>query len=115
MHPREMAVVMPKFRMESEFRLDETLKAMGMKDAFALPPADFSGMTGAKDLYVSDVVHKAWVEVNEEGTEAAAATALGEVGGEPDVFRADHPFFFVIRDVRTGGIVFMGRVMDPRA
>jgi len=94
------------------------LKSLGMTDAFALPPADFSGMTGRKDLYISAVIHKAFVEVNEEGTEAAAATAVvmtrASMGGPP-VFRADHPFIFLIRDIRSGSILFLGRVANPQA
>ena len=115
LHSREVEVALPKFKMTSEFRLDETLKAMGMKDAFG--DADFSGMTGGKELSIGAVVHKAYVEVNEEGTEAAAATAVvmeGRAATAVPVFRADHPFLFVIRDVRTGSVLFMGRVMDPR-
>jgi serpin B len=89
---------------------------MGMKDAFSQGMADFSGMTGGRDLCISKVVHKAFVDVNEEGTEAAAATAGGMVATaymKPLVFRADHPFIFIIRDNASGAILFMGRVTDP--
>jgi serpin B len=90
---------------------------MGMPDAFNLDKADFSGMTGSKDLFISDVLHKAFVEVNEEGTEAAAATGVimrvTSMPAPPPVFRADHPFVFVIQDNHTGSILFVGRVVDP--
>ena len=79
--------------------------------------ADFSGMTGTRDLAISAVVHKAFVEVEEKGTEAAAATAVvmsrGVVVDPPTVFRADHPFFFLIRDLRNGSILFLGRLVRP--
>ena len=92
---------------------------MGMPDAFSLPPADFSGIDGKKDLVISAVLHKAFVDVNETGTEAAAATAVivGRTSVMPDpppVFRADHPFVFLIRDTRTGSILFMGRLTNPK-
>ena len=90
---------------------------MGMPDAFDLAKADFSGMTGTKELFISAVLHKAFVEVNEEGTEAAAATGvvigLKSKPAPPPVFRADHPFVFMIRDNATGSILFIGRVADP--
>ena len=118
MGKEEVRVKLPKFKLTSEFLLVDTLKSMGMTDAFALPPADFSGMTGKKDLFIAKVIHKAFVDVNEKGTEAAAATAvpvqtLEEMPREPKVFRADHPFLFLIRDNHTGSILFMGRVMNP--
>jgi serpin B len=114
----EVMVYMPRFKMTSEFGLADTLKKMGMKDAFSLPPADFSGMTGKKDLLISAVIHKAFVDVNEEGTEAAAATGvvmrMEAVPTRPVVFRADHPFLFLIRDTRSGAILFLGRLMNPK-
>ncbi|NLW83101.1 MAG: serpin family protein [Phycisphaerae bacterium] len=113
---QDVEVFLPKFRMSCQFSLDRTLAAMGMPDAFG-DAADFSGMTGAKDLLISDVLHKAFVEVNEEGTEAAAATGvvmrLRSMPAPTPVFRADRPFVFVIRDNATGSILFMGRVADP--
>jgi serpin B len=116
---REVIVSLPKFKMTSEFGLAETLQEMGMKDAFRPDAADFSGMTGRKDLFIDAVVHKAYVDVNEEGTEAAAATGvimkLTAVRDQPPVFKADHPFLFVIRENASGSILFMGRVMNPAA
>ena len=97
-HKREVVVFVPKFKMTSQFSLASVLKSMGMKDAFS-SNADFSGINGKRDLFISAVIHKAYVEVNEEGTEAAAATGvvmkLTSVGPAPiPVFRADHPFLF---------------------
>jgi len=116
---RKVIVSVPKFKMTSQFSLASVLKSMGMTDAFVPNKADFSGINGRKDLFISAVVHKAFVEVNEEGTEAAAATGvaigLTSVGPvRPPVFRADHPFLFLIRDNRTGSILFLGRVMNPK-
>ena len=92
---------------------------MGMPAAFSAD-ADFSGMTGNRDLFISEVIHKAFVAVDEEGTEAAAATAVVVVGAEseppePLVVTIDRPFVFVIRDIETGTILFVGRVVDPSA
>jgi len=116
---REVELSLPRFKLTSQFSLGDTLRQMGMADAFALPPADFSGMDGQKDLYISAVIHKAFVDVNEEGTEAAAATAVAmELGAAvppqpPVVFRADHPFLFFIVERRSGSILFMGRLSNP--
>jgi serpin B len=89
---------------------------MGIKDAFTRQ-ADFSAMSGMKDLFISAVLHKAYVDVTEEGTEAAAATGIvvgvTSVQPPPPEFRADHPFVFLIRDNRTGSILFIGRVTKP--
>ena len=104
----------PKFKMTSEFSLSQQLQALGMKKAFG--DADFSGMDGTKKLYISAVLHKAFVEVNEEGTEAAAATAvviLNKSASRHPSFRADHPFLFLIRDKATGSILFLGRYAKP--
>jgi len=111
-------VSLPKFKVTSSFGLRDVLQSMGMKDAFSLPPADFSQMTGKNDLFISDVIHKAFVDVNEEGTEAAAATAVmmaaaAEEMSEPKVFKADHPFIFLIRDNCSGSILFIGRLSKP--
>ncbi|MDE0740834.1 MAG: serpin family protein [Planctomycetota bacterium] len=104
----------PKFKMTSRFDLSSKLQNLGMKRAFG--EADFSGMDGTRQLYLSAVFHKAFVEVNEEGTEAAAAT--GAVVGLRSArrgpsFRADHPFLFLIRDKATGSILFLGRYARP--
>lgn len=112
----EVEVHLPRFKLSSSFNLGETLAEMGMKDAFGA--ADFSGMTGERDMYISEVLHKAFVDVNEEGTEAAAATAvimtrMSFVDMGPTIFRADHPFIFLIRDNYSGSILFLGRVTDP--
>jgi serpin B len=89
---------------------------MGMNDAFS-GEADFSGMNGNRELSIGEVIHKAFVDVNEEGTEAAAATAVvmfKAIVKPPPIFRADHPFIFLIRDNHTGSVLFIGRVVDPR-
>ncbi len=116
--PREVVLSLPKFTMDVRYgELANTLAGMGMENAFcAAALADFSGMTGKRDLFISKVVHKAFVAVDEEGTEAAAATGVGMLRGEPPKpveFKADHPFFFVIRDRNTGSILFMGRLFNP--
>lgn len=111
-------LAMPKFKMETSFNLSQTLSDMGMPLAFDRSLADFSGMTGRKDLFVSDVVHKAFVDVNEEGTEAAAATAvIMELKGMPmeEVeLTIDRPFLFFVEDQQSGTILFAGRIVDPR-
>lgn len=113
----EVEVYLPKFKMTSEFQMNNVLTSMGIPSAFDARRADFSGMNGKKDLYISAVIHKAFVDVNEEGTEAAAATGIVmRASAMPDriVFRADHPFVFFIRDNRTDSILFMGRVVNPK-
>jgi serpin B len=113
-----VVVSVPRFKITSEFGLADVLRSMGMEDAFT-DKADFSGMNGAKDLHISAVLHKAYVDVNEEGTEAAAATGvvvgITSVQPQPPVFLADHPFLFLIRDNLTGSILFIGRVANPKA
>ena len=108
-------VLLPKFKMTSGFRLEKVLGSMGMPLAFS-GGADFSGMTGKRDLFISAVIHKAFVDVNEEGTEAAAATAVVLRAPAPPnpIFCADHPFLFLIRDNRTGSILFLGRMTNPK-
>jgi serpin B len=111
-------VFLPKFKISSGFRLDKTLEAMGMSQAFS-GNADFSGMTGKRDIFFSAVIHKAFVDVKERGTEAAAATGImmARAAARPQqipVFRADHPFLFLIRDNRTGSILFVGRIVNPK-
>ena len=120
LHNREVRVSVPKFKMTSQFSLVSVLESMGMTDAFSANAADFSGMNGKRDLFISAVIHKAYVDVNEEGTEAAAATAvtmkLTSVGPTRiPVFQADHPFLFIIRDNHSGSILFIGRVMNPKS
>jgi serpin B len=115
---QKVEIFLPRFKMETSLSLAPELGQMGMPDAFG-PKADFSGIDGAKDLFISAVLHKAWVEVNEEGTEAAAATTTVMTMNAirkptpPPVFRADHPFLFLIRDTRSGSMLFIGRLMNP--
>jgi serpin B len=114
---QKVSVYLPKFKLETKYSLGEPFQKMGMKDAFS-PAADFSGMGWKKgDLWIGQIRHRAFVEVNEEGTEAAAATAVEMVTkaapGRDPVFRADHPFMFLIRDNATGTILFIGRVANP--
>jgi serpin B len=112
----QVQVTLPKFKVTAEFHLNDVLKQLGMKDAFDRRRADFSGMTTQERLFISHVVHKAFVDVNEAGTEAAASTAvvMDRVSKPPrGIFSADHPFIFLIRDAKTGSILFMGRVSDP--
>jgi serpin B len=114
----EVALTMPKFEFDSEFSLKDTLAGMGMPIAFS-DGADFSGMTGNPELFISEVVHKAFVAVDEAGTEAAAATAvIMEYSAVPEPLvgvTIDRPFIFLIRDIDTGAILFVGRVMNPGA
>ena len=111
-----VTLTMPLFEFESEFSLDDTLAGMGMPDAFD-GRADFSGMTGSRDLWISEIVHKAFVSVDEEGTEAAAATgvvmAVSGPSKEPIAVTVDRPFIFLIRDIGTGTVLFLGRVSNP--
>jgi serpin B len=113
---QQLDLTMPRFEFDAEFSLKETLEGMGMPLAFS-GEADFSGMTGQRDLYISAVIHKAFVAVDEEGTEAAAATAVAmaemAMPAEPLEVRVDRPFLFFIRDIPTGTILFAGRVLDP--
>ena len=116
---RSVQVSLPKFRVESEFSLRNALSAMGMPTAFT-DKADFSGIDPKRGLAISAVVHKAFIDVAEQGTEAAAATGIAmrptamPLPEQPVVFRADHPFLFLLRDTRTGVALFIGRVMNPR-
>jgi len=113
-------LTLPKFKMSSSFELSGTLTVLGMKDAFNRGLADFSAITGKPDLFISAAIHKAFVDVNEEGTEAAAATGIIMSRATamarpipPIIVRVDHPFLFLIRDDNSGSILFMGRVTDP--
>jgi serpin B len=117
MYERKVNLALPRFEVTSDFGLHSVLPDLGMKAAFTMA-ADFSGMNGAMDLYITAVIHKAFVRVDEEGSEAAAATAVvvGEKSARPKKpmqFIADHPFLFLIRDKRTGSILFLGRVNKP--
>jgi serpin B len=114
----QVDLTMPTFVFDSHFGLSQALEELGMPAAFSSRAADFSGMTGSKDLFISDVFHKAFISVDEQGTEAAAATAVEmEVGSEMPadltVVDIDHPFIFLIRDIETGTILFVGRVLNP--
>jgi serpin B len=115
-------VTVPKFRMTSAFMLSKTLAVMGMPMAFQPGKADFGGANGGKEpLWIAEVIRRAFVDVYEEGAEAAAATAIIKPPAalapreEPRVFRADHPFVFLIRDLRSSCILFIGRLADPKA
>jgi serpin B len=109
---RDVRVFLPRFKVTGKFAMKETLKAMGMVEAFS-DNADFSGMSNTP-LQIDEVLHRAFVEVNEEGTEASAATAvIMKKRGRIPMFRADRPFIFLIRDSRTGAVLFMGRVSNP--
>lgn len=111
---------LPRFKFETKYTLKDVFAGMGMPTAFS-NNADFSGMDGTKRLKIDDVIHKAFLEVNEEGTEAAAATAVimlskasVERTKKPVVFRADHPFIFIIQHNTTGAILFIGKVYEPK-
>ena len=110
------AIYLPKFEFDSKYTLNENLRALGMPTAFSMD-ADFSGMDGTRDLFISAVIHQAYVKVDEKGTEAAAATGVVmELKSAPiprNIFRADHPFIFIIQEKQTGNILFMGRVINP--
>lgn len=118
LEPRQVELSLPKFEIESSFSLKDALSALGMPDAFDRSKADFSAMTGHADLYISEALHKAFVNVEEAGTEAAAATAvimtLKSMPLEPVEVRVDRPFIFFILDRESGTILFLGRVLDPR-
>ncbi|MBN1418212.1 MAG: serpin family protein [Planctomycetes bacterium] len=110
----EVHVSLPRFQFTSTFGLKAPLSALGMPSAFDANLADFSAMDGTRNLHLQGVAHKAYVRVDEEGSEAAAATAVkvGTTSGPP-MFCADHPFLFLIRDNVTGSILFLGRVVNP--
>ena len=112
-----VTLTMPLFEFKSELSLGDTLAEMGMPDAFDDRAADFSGLTGSRDLWISEVVHQAFVSVDEKGTEAAAATGvnmlLGGFGEDTIVVTVDRPFIFLIRDTGTGTVLFLGRVSNP--
>jgi serpin B len=121
MRRQTVYLLIPKFKITwGMTSLIKPLGKLGIRDAFVFKKADFSNMDGNQDFFISDVIQKAFVEVSEEGTEAAAATAIVWGPGAawsprtPPVFRADHPFLLLIRDNATGGILFMGRVVNPK-
>jgi serpin B len=119
MQNQEVYVYMPKFKLEAEYDLSPQMKELGVELAFDPDYADLSGIADVtpNNLYIGFATHKAFVDVNEEGTEAAAATAIGvdmtSAPVDPTIFRADHPFVFLIQDNETGLVLFMGRVSDP--
>nr|AIE16052.1 serpin [Lampetra fluviatilis] len=112
----EVKLHLPRFRLENSYTLNDHLQRLGMSSIFTQGKADFSGIDGTRDLYVSHVAHKAFVEVNEEGTEAAAATAaimMMRCARMGPVVRADHPFIFFIRENSSGSVLFLGRFASP--
>jgi serpin B len=118
LNPESVALTMPKFSYDQDFSLAKTLAAMGMPDAMDPALADFSGMDGARGLYIGNVFHKAFVAVDEAGTEAAAATAVVMLESAMPMDDAikltvDRPFIFLIRDTGTGALLFVGRVENP--
>jgi len=113
---QRIRVFLPRFRISwGTGDLVRPLISLGMRDAFLAGRADFSGMDGSRSLFIGSVLHRAFIEVNEEGSEAAASTAVVLKKGRPDerIFRADHPFLFLIRENTTGSILFLGRFTDP--
>lgn len=117
-YPQKVRVWLPKFTMTERYKLNKVFLKLGMKDAFDSRAANFSGMTGNEDLFISGIFHKAFIKVEEKGTEAAAATAVvmelkSAPPGKVTEFRADHPFLFYIQDNSTGSILFMGKVNRP--
>jgi serpin B len=115
----QVDLTMPTFAFDSRFALGQALEELGMPAAFSRSAADFSGMTGTTELFISDVLHKAFVSVDEQGTEAAASTAVELAGSElsanPVVVDINHPFIVLIRHIPTGTVLFVGRVLDPSA
>lgn len=109
----EVEVSLPRFRMEETYNMKDLLISLGMVDAFDSQKANFSGMSPSNDLVLSKVVHKSFVEVNEEGTEAAAATGAVVANSLPNRFCANHPFLFFIRHNPSKSILFYGRVCSP--
>jgi serpin B len=120
LQPTRITLTMPQFEFDSEFSLNDTLAEMGMPIAFSPYDADFSGMIGRRELFIKAVIHKAFVSVDEAGTEAAAATAVvmdncAMPSSQPVEVTIDRPFIFLIRDIETGAILFVGRVLNPGA
>jgi serpin B len=119
MESREVKLALPKFQFETDYGLRKILSDLEMPAAFEQGVADFSGMTGNQELFISDAIHKAFVSVDEKGTEAAAVTAIAMAMSAPPagpvVFTVNRPFILLIRDIETGAILFIGRVMNPAA
>jgi serpin B len=116
LHEAQLDLKLPKFRFDAPLGLKETLQNLGMTQAFT-DQADLSGIDGELGLHVGDVLHKGFVAIDEHGTEAAAATAViidTDSAPEPAALTVDRPFVFFIRDIPTGTILFVGRVVDPR-
>jgi serpin B len=114
LHETNLDAALPKFKMTRRSSLKGTLSAMGMPRAFS-DQSDFSGMDGSRNLSISEVFHQAFVDVKEEGTEAAAATGVVvKARSVSPRFVADHPFISLIRDVRAGSVLFLGRVVNPK-
>ncbi|XP_073725176.1 leukocyte elastase inhibitor-like [Misgurnus anguillicaudatus] len=116
MYPQEVQISLPKFKLEETYDMKNLLVKLGMVDAFEKGKANFSGMSPKNDLVVSEVIHKSFVEVSEEGTEAAAATGVYMgllLCTPPQFFNADHPFLFFIRHNPTNTILFYGRFCSP--
>jgi len=117
--PRRVSVAIPRFKSSNQVDLVAPLNALGITKAFMPEQADFSGINGRRDLFIGAALHQAFVDVHEEGTEAAAATAIAagvrSAVTPPLIFRADHPFLFLIRDNASGSILFLGRMMNPRS
>jgi serpin B len=112
-----LALSLPKFKFSFQTSLQTALEAMGITAAFKRDEADFSGIDGRRDLFVADAVHKAFIAVDEAGTEAAAASGIvmmpTAIPMPRETFTIDHPFLFLIRDNSSGAVLFMGRVLDP--
>jgi serpin B len=108
-------VYLPKFTTETEYDLKKILLPMGIRTAFDSNTADFSGISERDPIFIDSAIHKTFVSVDEKGTEAAAATGItGKLqSGPPNMFRADHPFVFIIQDDSNGNILFIGRVVNP--
>ena len=115
MRETKISVSLPKFEFSTKYELSDILQNLGMKKAFTPGVADFSGMSSnGKSLFISAVLHQAYIKVDEEGTEAAAATVVVISKTTAAItFRADHPFIFIIQERKTGNILFIGRVVDP--
>ncbi len=120
MSPRRVKIFLPKFKQENDYELAPVLAALGMPSAFKAGEANFSGITGENNIYISNILHKTFIEVGEEGTEAAAATAvimmkmsLPPQDNDAVVFRAERPFIYLIKDNRSGAIIFIGKYTKP--